>query len=84
MRSKGLIDPQLDEEYPLPNSENILCNSDFNETTPFDDHDYSVSPTLVPPLLSPTTDVGEIDYRIHYSYRMLYLLKKVIILQTVL
>nr|CDP99579.1 BMA-EKL-6, isoform d [Brugia malayi] len=79
MRSKGLMDLQLDEEYRLPHSENIPCDPDVNETTLFDEHSYSVSPPLAPPPPSPTTDVAEteIDYRIHYSYRMLYLLKKV-------
>uniref|UniRef100_A0AAF5PNY3 RNA polymerase II assembly factor Rtp1 C-terminal domain-containing protein n=1 Tax=Wuchereria bancrofti TaxID=6293 RepID=A0AAF5PNY3_WUCBA len=79
MRSKGLIDPQLDEKYRLSHSENIPCDSVVNETTLFNEHSYSVSPTLAPPPPSPTTDVveTEIDYRIHYSYRMLYLLKKV-------
>ncbi|KAK6101994.1 hypothetical protein QQG55_6715 [Brugia pahangi] len=79
MRSKGLMDLQLDEEYRLPHSENIPCDPDVNETTLFDEHSYSVSPPLAPPPPSPTGDVAEteIDYRIHYSYRMLYLLKKV-------
>ncbi|EFO25559.2 ksr-1 enhancer [Loa loa] len=79
MRSKGLIDPKMEEEYRLPYSENIPYDSDINETIPFGEHSYSVSPTLAPPPPSPTTDVAEseVDYRIHYSYRMLYLLKKV-------
>ncbi|KAM3722575.1 Transport and Golgi organization protein [Dirofilaria immitis] len=79
MRSKGLVDPQLDEEYPLPDSGNLSFNSSVNETTLFADHNYSISPTLAPPPPSPTTDTAEfeIDYRIHYSCRMLYLLKKV-------
>ncbi|KAL4003517.1 hypothetical protein ACH3XW_7940 [Acanthocheilonema viteae] len=79
MRSKGLVDPQLDEEYPLPYSENISFYSDVNKTTLIDDQNYSISSTLVPPPPSPTVDIAEskIDYRIHYSHRMLYLLKKV-------
>uniref|UniRef100_A0A8R1TZP3 RNA polymerase II assembly factor Rtp1 C-terminal domain-containing protein n=1 Tax=Onchocerca volvulus TaxID=6282 RepID=A0A8R1TZP3_ONCVO len=79
MRSKGLIDPRLDEEYPLPNSENLPCNSDTGEITLLSDHNHSRSPTLSPSPPSPTTDIveSEMDYRIHYSYCMLYLLKKV-------
>ncbi|CAG9532852.1 unnamed protein product [Cercopithifilaria johnstoni] len=79
MRGKGLVDPQLDEEYPLPYSEYIPCDLNVNKTTPFDDQNYSMSSTLSPPPPSPTADIAEseIDYRIYYSHRMLYLLKKV-------
>lgn len=81
MRSKGLVDPQLDEEYPLPYSESIPRDSNIKKTG-FDDQDYSTPPTLALSPPSPTADVAEfeIDYRIHYSHRMLYLLKKVITL----
>ncbi|VDO51814.1 unnamed protein product [Onchocerca flexuosa] len=77
MRSKGLVDPRLDEEYPLSYSENFPCNSNIGETVLLGDHNYSRFPTSPPP--SPTTDIAEseMDYRIHYSYCMLYLLKKV-------
>lgn len=79
MRSKGVVDARLNEEYPLPYLENIPYDLNVSKTTPFGDQNYCMSSTLAPP--SPTADFAEseIDYRIHYSHRMLYLLKKVII-----
>uniref|UniRef100_A0A915PQN6 Uncharacterized protein n=1 Tax=Setaria digitata TaxID=48799 RepID=A0A915PQN6_9BILA len=84
MRSKGLVDSQLYEEYPLPYSENLPCNSDAIETTTtVVDHNYSMPSNAVlppPPSLSPPTtgfEESEIDYRVYYSYRMLFLMKKI-------
>lgn len=81
MRSKGLIDPQFDEANRLPYVDNIPRDLDGKETTLLGEHNYSLSPTLAWSSPTPTTDAveSEIDYRIHYSCRMLYLLKKVII-----